>query len=645
MSYEYARIPLKPGLNFICGPNGSGKSSILLALSVALGQAYTERSRKLSDLIRRGKNAARVTILIDNTKIKGRRPIPDYDSDLFRLSRYLNSDGNYWYEADYKDASKSEVLRFFNNLGINPDNILIIMHQNMIEEFSLTPSNQKLRMVEDAIGFSEYREKISEAQNRLTTLVSEEHSISGLLQNSEQTLTYWKTQYDRYLRKREFLKKKEDLARELVWAHVIRQEKLLQKLRSEFARKTDKIVEFTRKIDDSHAKAEKEKNKLIGSRVEFNKIFYAMLADEKEKSVDETFVLVTNEFLNQLEQHKKTLSDVVENISEENNRQAIKDQELKIRNYMENMRQDINRSKEKASAIQQALSKIQTGIGLLQEEIDNIQDAHIQTRIIEATLAFKKELLEEDLARINREIKESEQQTAELVPDAKKTGPRFETSRLITEIGEELKIVSVQLSTLDDVSEQAETMYKHYHALHKELKEKAEVVTENREKAVEEIETRKATWNKVVTQFLEKVNDEYQKILSHIGALGNVRLTAADDLEHAGLELRVGFRGTAPVVLDAHTQSGGERTTAVMSFLLALQSHVKSPIRAVDEFDVHMDPRSRESMAELLISSLKGNDTAQYIIISPGQIPVLDETVHFITVQNVSGRSNVKEVA
>ena len=42
----------------VIGPNGSGKSSILLAISVAFGQAYTEQSRKLSDLIRRGKDIA-----------------------------------------------------------------------------------------------------------------------------------------------------------------------------------------------------------------------------------------------------------------------------------------------------------------------------------------------------------------------------------------------------------------------------------------------------------------------------------------------------------------------------------------------------------------------------------------------------------
>ena len=76
MSYEYARIPFKQGLNIICGPNGAGKSSILLAVSVALGQVYTERSRKLSDLIRRGKDTARVSLIFDNRPVDGKRPIP-----------------------------------------------------------------------------------------------------------------------------------------------------------------------------------------------------------------------------------------------------------------------------------------------------------------------------------------------------------------------------------------------------------------------------------------------------------------------------------------------------------------------------------------------------------------------------------------
>jgi len=58
MSYEYARIPLREGVNVVCGPNGSGKSSLLLGICVALGDTYTERSKKLSDLIRWGAESA-----------------------------------------------------------------------------------------------------------------------------------------------------------------------------------------------------------------------------------------------------------------------------------------------------------------------------------------------------------------------------------------------------------------------------------------------------------------------------------------------------------------------------------------------------------------------------------------------------------
>ena len=105
MSYEYARIPLREGLNLIVGPNGAGKSSVLLAISVAFGQAYTERSRKLSDLIRRGKDIARVSLVFDNSSKSGRRPIPYSKSDTFMLSRYLRKDGSYWFEADYKEIA------------------------------------------------------------------------------------------------------------------------------------------------------------------------------------------------------------------------------------------------------------------------------------------------------------------------------------------------------------------------------------------------------------------------------------------------------------------------------------------------------------------------------------------------------------
>src|SRR5512136_1768660 len=96
MSYDYARVPFKQGVNVICEPNGSGKSSLLLAISVALGQSYTERSRKLSNLIRWGKDQARVTLILDNTKKGNNRTIPKINKDQIFLTRVLRKDGQYW---------------------------------------------------------------------------------------------------------------------------------------------------------------------------------------------------------------------------------------------------------------------------------------------------------------------------------------------------------------------------------------------------------------------------------------------------------------------------------------------------------------------------------------------------------------------
>jgi len=130
--------------------------------------------------------------------------------------------------------------------------------------------------------------------------------------------------------------------------------------------------------------------------------------------------------------------------------------------------------------------------------------------------------------------------------------------------------------------------------------------------------------------------------LANAFAQGEVRLLNEHDIEAAGLQIYVGFKGAKPVPLEAYTQSGGERSTATMMFLLALQQHVRSPFRAVDEYDIHMDPRNRETIAQMIVSSLSGSE-AQYLVITPSQITFAQKDVRIITVQNLEGASIVKE--
>jgi chromosome segregation protein len=142
---------------------------------------------------------------------------------------------------------------------------------------------------------------------------------------------------------------------------------------------------------------------------------------------------------------------------------------------------------------------------------------------------------------------------------------------------------------------------------------------------------------------LEKVNAEYQKIMSQTLATGEVKLSNVQEIESAGLDIYVGFKGSKPVALDAYTQSGGERTTATMGFLLALQQHVRSPFRAVDEYDIHMDPQNREMIAKILVSLIR-DATSQYIVITPSQVTFAQQDASIITVQSLEGKSIVKEV-
>src|SRR4030066_2195066 len=233
MSYEYARVPFKQGVNVIGGPNGAGKSSLLLAVSVGLGQTYTERSRKLSDLIRWGKDQARETLVLDNSKRGDKRPVTKYSKDQLFLTRVLRRDGKYWFELENRAATKQDVERMVGKVGVDPDNMLIIMHQNMVEQFTVLSNIEKLRMVEAAVGLEPFRENVLQAQHKLTRILSQEESVSKLLETAEQTLSYWREQYEKYQEKKQLQTKRRFLERELTWAEVERRESMAKELEAE----------------------------------------------------------------------------------------------------------------------------------------------------------------------------------------------------------------------------------------------------------------------------------------------------------------------------------------------------------------------------------------------------------------------------
>jgi chromosome segregation ATPase len=280
---------------------------------------------------------------------------------------------------------------------------------------------------------------------------------------------------------------------------------------------------------------------------------------------------------------------------------------------------------------------------LLYSEIENTTTDVVDKRISLALLKYQKEQHQKILKKVAKELSQATIDLNECIKRAETTGHRIAPMKTILEIIEELRLTDGHLAALADVSEDIEKMYESYSKLYLELKEKARLVAENREKTLEEVKARSDAWKTMIYNLLHQVSIKYQKILSQAYAIGEVKLSNEQDIEAAGLEILVGFKGGKPVPLNAYTQSGGERSTATVTFLLALQQHVHSPFRAVDEYDVHMDPKNRETIANLLVSSVTGSDS-QYLAITPSQLTFTDKNVHLITVQNVEGTSLIKEV-
>jgi chromosome segregation protein len=549
----------------------------------------------------------------------------------------LRKDGQYWFELENRAVTKKDVERLLSKLGVDPDNMLIIMHQNMVEQFTVLSPTEKLRMVEAAVGLETYRENVLQAQRKLTRILSQEESISKLLESAEQTLNYWREQYERLQEKKQLLTKRRFLERELAWAEVNRRETAVKELEAN----REKMLKNLSQIEEE-TKTEKEQLETLNGKLEKLKGEWKELLEERlklefEKGRNEATITLCEQLLKEtaiLENPHLQLSQLLKENTPENFKLLGK---RNLEEMAKNSRENLQKLSEKISESQAKTEK-------LDKEIEDFGNQVLDSRIKLALLQYRRENVTAEIEKLEKELKDAKAYLSAAVKKAEENGPRIAVIKSVGEILDEIRVTEGHLAALSDVSEDIERMYESYSKLYLELKEKAQLVAENREKALEEVKTRMQAWRTVIQSLLDRVNLEYQKILAQAQAVGEVRLVNGHDIEAAGLEILVGFKGGTPVPLDAYTQSGGERTTATMSFLLALQQHVRSPFRAVDEYDIHMDPRNREVIAQMLISTVK-DANAQYIVITPSQITFAKEEANIITVQNVEGKSVIREVA
>jgi len=629
MSYDNSYVPLQTGLNLICGPNGAGKSSILLAISLVLGQAYTERSRRLSDLIRWGTDEARVTLILDNSGEK--KPFPHFHTELVTITRVIKKNGTYYYLLQNKPVPKATVTDVFQSWGLNPDNILVIMHQFMVGRFAAVTPQDKLKMLEEAVGFQSYREEVLDARKRLESVMSEEQSLVQVLESTRETHDFWKREYDRFLQKRQLESKLASLKQELLWSRIQKKRDALAHIEGRIESKTRALQSIEEKIQEL---AESKKKR----QAKYDELNLGRIGLEDEKvelvkqiTTQELNIEWATNLLNQFQQ-LQLAEDAPPTDLATNDIDKLK---LSWKETAEMSQRKLEREKEKMGTLSEKIGDVS---GRLEDALTRLIDTNVEYEVS----GFKRKLLTEEVADLQAQLRLAKEELDPMVASAEKGGAPVESPRKILDIMVEIGAVEEQMKPLTSLSEDVERMYSSYAKVYEELKAKADEVAVSRQEVMTELDKRLSRWRDVLSNFLEELTGRYAEILKAVSATGAIRLISSRDIEKCGLEILVGYKGNKPTALDAFTQSGGERSIAMMAFLLALQQHITSPFRAIDEFDVHMDPKNRESVTQLIMSNAAMTE-GQYLAITPGQLNVTNQS-HVIVVQNVGGASLVSEL-
>jgi len=659
MSYEYARIPLREGVNVVCGPNGSGKSSLLLGICVALGDTYTERSKKLSDLIRWGAESARVTLSLDNSvKENGYRPVPQYNMDEVTLTRTLRNDGKYGFQLNQRNVSKVEVVNLLKTFGFDPNNMLIIMHQGMPTRFANIHPKERLKILESAVGYETFRDDVIEAKSKLSGVLSEAQSLGSLMTQARETLNYWREQNERLQEKKQLQTRQVFLQQEMAWSRVVMLEAQVEKLmdqlndtendlaeaEAEMARNTKSIVDSETSLREMRV----HRNDLIEKRIESERAIgvseYSInVAKEQITQLDrilrnsqeqrQRFESGFNALLSQIQEGPAKLDDyfgLFNQIEEtqtgnyENFRTEFGEQRSLNQTNLESFANQLSTAEEESLRLMNEMEAVRRRI---EQSNDQYIDARIRLALLKdrrQRLTRRVQALQGEIDRANRDLKDSE-------AEALIRGARIETGRTGDDILNEIRKTQGILMGMANIPDEAEEMYESYNETFKEIQKRIEEVRANRVKVLQEIEKRQKKWREMTESMLDEVNIRYKQLLRKLQAAGEVRLINNHDIEEAGLEIYVGFHGAALQKLDPYTHSGGERSSSVMAFLLALQQNILSSLRAVDEFDLHMDPQNKEAVSDFIVSTMQGTND-QYIAITPSQVTFKGQDVHIIMI-------------
>lgn len=339
---------------------------------------------------------------------------------------------------------------------------------------------------------------------------------------------------------------------------------------------------ISRAIDEANLQKVKITSILEGVEKEIREQFTQLSAQKAEL---ESIAKMTNDLDDELTRLKAEAEEKTSVVSEST--KALKDIETELKDY---------RDKE-----QRIIDTSGNSVGILQEYESKIKVLAESERRLTKQLSN----VEKDIALCRKEISDLTASETKLVTELSEYGysellEGFDVDVTVSELTKEYDSIRGSINQLADKSYvQIIDGYRGMSARKNELESERNAIV----RFIEDIEKEK---KQIFMDAFQKVDKDVRYIFSTMtGGEGSawLEIENPDDVFSSGLAFLIQFPNKPP--RESTSLSGGEKTIAATTFLLALQSLKPSPFYLFDEIDAHLDAQNTERLAKIIVEKSK----------------------------------------
>lgn len=145
-----------------------------------------------------------------------------------------------------------------------------------------------------------------------------------------------------------------------------------------------------------------------------------------------------------------------------------------------------------------------------------------------------------------------------------------------------------------------------------------EAIAKSTKDLTKDLKDRKSRWRQFRGHIAQMTNLGFDEMLNKKGSAGEVEFD--HDNKRLNLVVQKSNADTHSQTRDVKALSGGERSFATLSLLLAIGESLETPFRVMDEFDVFLDPVARKIAMVNLVRVAKEMGHRQFIFITPQDV-------------------------